>query len=75
MDIDFKLKQKIEKIIGYTITPMTMTEEDLLDVVDDLITEYEKLEEKYQNLEQDLEDNYKPISASEMYDIDDKDFI
>ena len=75
MDISYDLKKKIEKIIGYTITPMTMTEEDLLDVVDDLITEYEKLEEKYQNLEQDLEDNYKPISASEMYDIDDKDFI
>lgn len=75
MDISNDIKQKIEKIIGHTITPMTMTEEDLLDVVDDLITEYEKLEEKYQNLEQDLEDNYKPISASEMYDIDDKDFI
>lgn len=75
MDISYDLKQKIEKIIGYTITPMTMTEKDLLDVVDDLITEYENLEEKYQNLEQDLEDNYKPISASEMYDIDDKDFI
>lgn len=75
MDIDYDLKKKIEKIIGHTITPMTMTEEDLLDVVDDLITEYVNLEEKYQNLEQDLEDNYKPISASEMYDIDDKDFI
>lgn len=75
MDISNDIKQKIEKIIGHTITPMTMTKEDLLDVVDDLITEYEKLEEKYQNLEQDLEDNYKPISASEMYDIDDKDFI
>lgn len=73
MDISYDIKQKIEKIIGYTITPMT--EEDLLDVVDDLITEYENLEEKYKNLEQDLEDNYKPISASEMYDIDDKDFI
>ena len=75
MDIDFKLKQKIEKIIGYTIAPMAMTKEELLDVVEDLLTEYENLEEKYKNLEQDLEDNYKPISANEMYDIDDKDFI
>ena len=47
----------------------------LIDLYSDLYDEYEHLKEELENLKQDLEDNYKPIFASEMYDIDDKDFI
>lgn len=48
--------------------------DEILGLIEDLIDEVEDWEEKYEDLERDLRDNYKPISASEMYDIDDRYF-
>lgn len=42
---------------GYTITS----------IIEDLMYEIDRLQEKYEDLEQDLEDNYKPITKEEMY--------
>lgn len=75
MDIDLYLKVEIERIVGYTITPMTMTEEDLVEVVENIITKYKKLEKDYEDLEQNLNDNYRPIPVSEQVGISDRDFI
>lgn len=75
MDIDLYLKVEIERIVGYTITPMTMTEEDLVEVVENIITKYKKLEKDYEDLEQNLKDNYRPIPVSEQVGISDRDFI
>lgn len=75
MDIDLYLKVEIERIVGYTITPMTMTEEDLVEVVENIITKYKKLEKDYEDLEQNLNDNYRPILVSEQVGISDRDFI
>lgn len=75
MDIDLYLKVEIERIVGYTITPMTMTKEDLVEVVENIITKYKKLEKDYEDLEQNLNDNYRPIPVSEQVGISDRDFI
>lgn len=75
MDIDLYLKVEIERIVGYTITPMTMIEEDLVEVVENIITKYKKLEKDYEDLEQNLKDNYRPIPVSEQVGISDRDFI
>ena len=75
MDIELYLKVEIERIVGYTITPMTMTEEDLVEVVENIITKYKKLEKDYEDLEQNLKDNYRPIPVSEQVGISDRDFI
>lgn len=75
MDIDLYLKVEIERIVGYTITPMTMTEEDLVEVVENIITKYKKLEKDYEDLEQNLNDNYRPSPVSEQVGISDRDFI
>lgn len=40
----------------------------LLDIIEDLNYEYEVLKEEYKEFKQDVEDNYKPISANEMYE-------
>lgn len=57
-----------ENIEGY------ITEDSLVSMLEDLIGEVERLEEEKEDLERDMRDNYKPISASEMYDIDDRYF-
>lgn len=48
--------------------------EELLGVIEDLGDELEHWKEKYEDLEQDLQDNYKPISHFEEYGISESDF-
>lgn len=75
MDIDSKLKEDIEKIVGYKINPFEMEEDDVIDLIENLVSEYVSLKEEYENLQRDLEDNYKPISVADQYEISDRDFI
>lgn len=75
MDIDYNMKKEIEGIVKYTINPMTMEEDDIINVIDDLIYEYHNLKEEHEKLKQDLEDNYRPIPVAEQVGISDKDFI
>lgn len=75
MDIDSKLKEDIEKIVGYKISSFEMEEDDVISLIEDLVSEYENLKEEYENLQKDLEDNYKPISVAEQYGVSDRDFI
>lgn len=39
--------------------------EELLGVIEDLDSELESLQEKYDDLKQDMEDNYRPIPIEE----------
>lgn len=48
---------------------------DISSMLDDLIYELDKRQEKIEDLEQDIQDNYKHISKAEQYDINDCDFI
>lgn len=50
-------------------------EEEVEATIDDMKWEAEHYKEKFEDLEKDVEDNYKPISTKEMYGIDDSDFL
>lgn len=41
--------------------------DELLDIIEDLICEIHRLEEKIEDREQDIRDNYRQITPSEMY--------
>ncbi len=42
---------------------------------EDLLIEIERKEEKIKDIEEDIEENYRPISLAEKYDMSDRDFI
>lgn len=52
-----------------------MTLEEVLDLCEELYSEVDRLTEVIQDLEQDIEDNYKPIDKVEQYGINNNDFI
>ena len=49
--------------------------EELLATIEDLDGEIEHWKEKYQDLEEDLRENYKPIPYAEQVCVSDSDFI
>lgn len=75
MDIDYNLKNGLEEIVGYKIEPMTLEEDDVISLLEDLVGKYRTLEEKLENTKQDLEDNYRPVPISEQVGISDRDFM
>ena len=48
---------------------------DLISVIEDLDSEIEHWKEKYEDLEEDLRENYKPIPYAEQVGVSDRDFI
>ena len=54
---------KTEEIKGY-IEP-----KEMLSMIEDLLCEIDRLEEKAEKREQEIKDNYKQITPSEMYEI------
>ena len=66
LEIDEKLKDKIEKITStdYDFKGNFLPSESITAIFEDLICEIDRLEEKYEDLEQDMEDNYikRPMS-------------
>lgn len=75
MDIDYSLKKDIEKIVNYEIEPFEMAEDDVISLLENLVNSYKYLETKLNDLKKDVEDNYKPLTSSELYGVSDKDFI
>lgn len=49
--------------------------EEIISIIEDLECELHTKEEKIEELENDLESNYKKISLAEQYGISDRDFI
>lgn len=52
----------------------TISVEDLINAVDNLIYEKHCLEEEIEDIKQDMQDNYRPIPYSTQVGISDKDF-
>ncbi len=75
MDIGYKLKKDISEIVGYEIEPMTLEEDDVISLLEDLVGKYRTLEEELENTKQDIEDNYRPVPVAEQVGISDRDFI
>ena len=67
---DYEIKWfDAENIKGY------IDSETLLSMVEDLIIEVDRLQEELEDMEQDIQDNYKPILVAEQVGISDSDFI
>lgn len=49
--------------------------DNLIVMIEDLVNEIKKLKEEIEYIEQDREDNYRPISIEEQVEVYDKDFI
>lgn len=66
LEINEKLIEKVKKITGfdYKSKAELVTYDDIISMIEDLTCEYEVLQEKYEDLERDLEDNYihRPMS-------------
>lgn len=58
---------------AYSDTILTI--EELVGLCEDLYYENKRLQEKLDDLEEDLQENYIPKSKSEQYGISDSDFI
>ena len=57
------------------ICDTTLSLEELLSLCEELYSEVDRLTEVIQDLEQDIEDNYKPIDKVEQYGINNNAFI
>ncbi len=76
-DKELKVIQQASKITStdYELINEFIPTDSFMSLVEDLLLEISNLKEEKQDLENDIRDNYKPIPASEMYGISDKDFI
>lgn len=68
-EIDMEIIKKAEEIISedYDIEDNFIKVEYLVELIEDLLAEIEKLEKKIANIKQDIEDNYKPYTNRELY--------
>lgn len=73
MNLEQDLLERINKIT-YTKFTEPITEDDVISIIEELVGEYENLQDKHNDLEQQIEDNYRPIPVAEQYGISDKDF-
>lgn len=66
LEINEKLIEKVKKITGfdYKSKAELVTYDDIVSMIEDLTCEYDVLQEEYEDLERDLEDNYihRPMS-------------
>ena len=74
MDLDNSLLETISKITNTHFTN-PISEDDAISIIEELVNEIEVKEEKIRDMEQDIEENYRPIPVSEQYGTSDIDFI
>ena len=61
-----KIKSKTLNEYGIKIDDKVYLEQnDVLSIIEDLLVEIDNLEEKYEDLERDMQDNYKHIPVEE----------
>lgn len=74
--IDDEITKKVEAITmtDYDATSMVSVDK-ILDMLSDMIVEYDRLEEEKEDLENDLENNYQKIENKDLYEINDNEFI
>lgn len=61
-----KIKSKTLNEYGIKIEDKVYLEQnDVLSIIEDLLVEIDNLEEKYEDLERDMQDNYKHIPIEE----------
>lgn len=74
MDNVFIKKDELNEWIAKYFKRNLISIDDMLNVIEDLDGEVEDWKMKYEELQNDLEDNYRPISQAEQYEVSDRDF-
>ncbi len=66
-----ELIKKVENITNtdYELLGDFIQTELLIHVIEDMLCEYEEIQEKYEDYKQYVKDNYREISQSDQYDI------
>ena len=74
---ELKIFKEIEEktITNYEIENNLLPLENVIGIVEDLLSEINSLNEKLEDLENDVRENYIPIPVAEQYGISDEDFI
>ena len=69
--IDINFYKQVEEItdVDYELNEF-IPEDTLVTMIEDLVNEYYVLEEKYEDLKQDMEDNYKFNNKNPYYEYD-----
>lgn len=77
MNIDQNLQKRIENILKYTIEPLEVDVDYMSDILEEIVSEYENLQDKYNDLEEDIRENYEPKKFDPYleYGVSEKDFI
>ena len=73
---DIEILKKVSEITytDYEIDGEYVPIEKFMFMIEDLLIELDKAEEKYNDLEEQLRENYRPISVAEQYGISERDF-
>lgn len=74
---ELKIFKEIEEETNtsYEIENNLLPLENVMGIVEDLLSEINSLNEKLEDLENDVRENYRPIPVAEQYGISDEDFI
>lgn len=77
IELEDEIIEKIEKITyhKYSRKGNFIFGDEIRFIIDDLLTEIDVLNEKYDDFKKDVDDNYKIISPHEQYGISNDDFI
>lgn len=75
--INKKLYERVSSITttDYQIVDNKIEINNLLGMMEDLLEEYDRLEEEFDDMKNDIEYNYKRVPVNEQYEIYDRDFI
>lgn len=73
---ELEIMKKVTSItmVDYEIENDYIPVDSFISAIEDLICEIHNQEERYEDLEQNIRDNYRQLSPAEMYGISDKDF-
>ena len=74
---ELKIFKEIEEKTNtsYEIENNLLPLENVMGIVEDLLSEINSLNKKLEDLENDVRENYRPIPVAEQYGISDEDFI
>lgn len=74
---ELKIFKEIEEktITNYKIENNLLLLENVMGIVEDLLSEINSLNKKLEDLENDVRENYRSIPVAEQYGISDEDFI
>ena len=76
-EIDMNVVNRANKKLNYQEVDNQVSVEDLLNLIDELVDEVDRLEDKYKDLEHEIEEYYTPrrIDPYEEYGVNRNDFI